>query len=60
MKRKWHFLRSFIVMPVMVIFIFISSHAVAQPKRIEGVVTDVKGEPLPGVNVSVKGNPKSD
>jgi len=46
-------------MPVMVIFIFISSHAVAQLKRIEGVVTDVKGEPLPGVNVSVKGNPKA-
>lgn len=65
MKRKWLFLRSFIAMILMVIFLFLipsltfSQSAVQAGRVVKGVVTDDKGEPLSGVNISLKNNTKA-
>ncbi len=65
MKRKWLFLRSFIAMILMVIFLFFipsltfSQDATQAGRVVKGVVTDDKGEPLSGVNISLKNNIKA-
>ncbi len=65
MKRKGLFLKSFFAMTLLVIFIvFIpsltfSQNAAQAGRVVKGVITDDKDAPLPGVNISIKGNSKA-
>lgn len=65
MKRKWLFLKSFFAMTLLVIFILFipsltfSQNAAKAVRVVKGVITDDKDAPLPGVNISIKGNSKA-
>ncbi len=54
---KFSFWKLTLLTPILLIFLLMSTSAFAQVKRVEGVVTDAKGVPVLGVNVSLKGTP---
>ena len=55
-KQKWHYLLIMRCIMALLIFILYSSSVVAQKIPVSGTITDQSnGEPLPGVNVLIKG-----
>src|SRR5438067_10552617 len=65
MKRRWLFLRSFIEMTLIVIFLLFippltfSQNSTQNRGVITGVVTDENGAPLSGVSIAIKGSAKA-